>query len=286
MGGRLERQIRLVPNVLAVSIGRERVVVLTDPATDAATLARVVTDVCDAAGWAGRVEIVGGLRRARRPVRLPVAIPRRWTMVAGPLAAAMAMMVATLAGGVSSPRMESPSEAPRTDPRPHAAAAPPAFAPAAEPPAAAAAGPALVPADAPPIAALPRLPKRPGLARVKPLLSLGRPPAGPAVPSTPANPGPPPSQQPSQPGAAAPKPELDPKPQPRHPTPSQAPPKPVASDRDDDRDDDGDDLGDDEHDDAAEGKNKKSGKTKTAGHSEDDNKPEHAAEHGARDRDR
>jgi len=127
MGGHLEREIRQVPRVLAVSIVGERILVLVEPGADAAAIEREAMARRDAAGWAGAVEVLGGIhRRGRRAIRIPVSMPRRPAMIFAPVAAAMAMMVASLAGGVSVPPRDAPvpREAAREAPRTGQAVAP------------------------------------------------------------------------------------------------------------------------------------------------------------------
>lgn len=97
MGGRLEREIRLLPQVIAVSVTGGEVVVLVEPGADVAAVARA------AAGFAGtsrRIRVVGGAKEPR-PAPALLQHPRRLAIVAGGVAAASMLTVASLTGGVS-----------------------------------------------------------------------------------------------------------------------------------------------------------------------------------------
>lgn len=274
-----------MPGVLAVSVTDERIYALVEPDADPLATERAIVALFDAAGWSGRVTILGGRRAADRGPRFVLPVPRRWALIAAAVAAAMTMMVASLSGTVA------PTKPPIADQWyvPDGAAKTERAAPAT--PSAgeqAPAGTAVRPSSGgsggkgSPLV-LPRfggsvvkgsLPKPKPLPKpdLKPVLKPGlKPNPLPAVDHDP-RPGP-------VPPAPTPKPKPDPAPAPIPPAdPAPPPPKapPPKSGDDDDRDDEPD----------TDGKKGKDG-TKKIGHDEDDKKSNHVEKngdkHGARE---
>lgn len=95
MWGRLEHEIRLLPQVVAVTITPNDVVVLVEPGADAHAVAAAVESVVDGHGARHRVKVVGGAE--------PIAVRmspsgRRWAIAAGAAAASFAIAVGQLTG--------------------------------------------------------------------------------------------------------------------------------------------------------------------------------------------
>lgn len=277
-----------MPGVVAVTMTGERIHALVQPDADPVAVERAIVALFEQEGWTGRITVLGGRRLAAAPRRFPLAIPRRPAMIAAPIAAAMAMMVATLTGGTSTPIAP-------VLPKPG-----PGFAAPARAATPAAAGVEAVAAVAPATAgdgggsgtlarAVPRVSLR--VPKIPNGVSIPKPKPVPGLPSGPGfkpNPKPVPAPDavpPPAPVPPRPKPKPDPVPVPAPPPVEPAPAPPKSPPPPDDEDDD-DDRGDDE-----QKPRGKSGKprddTKKIGHDEDGKSPNHQEhngdKHGARE---
>ena len=113
MWGRLEREIRLLPQVVAVTVTTRDVVVLVEPGADAHVAAAAVESIVDEVGARHRIRIVGGVE----PVATRVAPSgRRWAVVAGTAAASFAVAVGQLTGGSGPIVAPTPQAAPAVEP--------------------------------------------------------------------------------------------------------------------------------------------------------------------------
>lgn len=278
--------------VVAVTMTGERVFALVQPDADPVAVERAIVALFQTEGWSGRITVLGGRRPAPAARRLPLRIPRRPAMIVAPIAAAMAMMVATLTGGTSAPIAPVlPKPGPGFAAPARAAAPAGVDALARVSPATASAGGGsgtmTLPRAVPRVSL--RVPKIPsGVSIPKPVPGV---PSGPGfkpnpkpVPAPDAVPPPPPPVPPRPKPKPDPVPDPAPAPPPVDPVP--APPKnPPPPDDNDDRDDDDDQEADDQKPRGKSGKPRDD--TKKIGHDEDGKSPNHQEhngdKHGARE---
>jgi hypothetical protein len=107
MWGRLEREIRLLPQVVAVSLTAKDIVVLAEPGADAAAVREHVRLVADIEGDRRTVRVIGG-----DPARRPLGPLARRSILAGSIAALSFAVVAGVLNGASLPPNAPPAAAP------------------------------------------------------------------------------------------------------------------------------------------------------------------------------
>lgn len=100
MWGRLEREARLLPQVLACSVSEDEVIVLVPPSADVEAVEHQVGGLVTGSGGSQRVRVIGGASRpaaaalqARRPSRSPLVL-------VGSVAATALLAASSLVAGI------------------------------------------------------------------------------------------------------------------------------------------------------------------------------------------